>query len=216
LEAAQNSSAAPLRIERFAARFAAWADWYNGERPHRMLDGHTPLQAWNEDPSPLHRIDAEQVRHLLLADAERVVAKDGIHFNGLTYLAPEISGRVGQTVEIRYMPHDERSIEVYLAGAHLATAFPSNALSADQLDAWRDHQRAEARRLGAERRKAARRARTELAPMVDGSSAEPSRAVPRDQAAIAVRTSTDAALRAASSTSLLGLNPRASAEQQEA
>ncbi len=39
----------PIRIEHFAARFAIWARWYNTERPHRMLSGRTPLQAWEAD-----------------------------------------------------------------------------------------------------------------------------------------------------------------------
>ncbi|WP_374228837.1 hypothetical protein [Streptomyces sp. ET3-23] len=45
--------------------------WYNTERPHRMLDGRTPLAAWEEDKAPLHRIDAGKLRHLLLAGGER-------------------------------------------------------------------------------------------------------------------------------------------------
>ncbi|GAA3606176.1 hypothetical protein GCM10022419_108790 [Nonomuraea rosea] len=46
----------------------------------------------------------------------------------------------------RYMPHNDRSIEVYLDGAHLCTAHP-----ADQQGAYRVHARAEAAASGAGR-----------------------------------------------------------------
>ncbi|QEU83500.1 DDE-type integrase/transposase/recombinase [Streptomyces viridosporus] len=68
----------PLRLERFVRRFADWARWYNTCHRHRMLAGRTPLQAWEEDTAPLRRIGAEQLRHLMLAGAERIVQKDGI------------------------------------------------------------------------------------------------------------------------------------------
>jgi putative transposase len=67
----------PLPIEAFAGLFGQWADWYNNERPHDGLDGRTPLQAWQDDPGPLHRISAGKLRHLLLASGERIIGKDG-------------------------------------------------------------------------------------------------------------------------------------------
>ncbi|WP_236246927.1 Mu transposase C-terminal domain-containing protein [Streptomyces sp. CC210A] len=84
----------PLRLERLVRRFADWARWYNTSHRHRMLAGRTPLQAWEEDTAPLRRIPAEQLRHLMLAGAERIVQKDGINFNGLSYVAPELYGRL--------------------------------------------------------------------------------------------------------------------------
>lgn len=106
----------PMRIEGFAARFADWAGWYNTESPHSGLDGGTPVQAWQADPTPLQRIDGEGLRHLLLAGAERTIGKDGIRWRGLAYLAPQLQGRRGQAVQVRYMPHDDRFLEVYLDG----------------------------------------------------------------------------------------------------
>lgn len=114
----------PMPIEAFAGLFGQWADWYNNERPHDGLDGRTPLQAWQDDPGPLHRISPDRLRHLLLASGERIIGKDGIRFSSLAYIAPELQGRGGQRVQIRYMPHDDRSIEVYLGAEHLCTAYP--------------------------------------------------------------------------------------------
>jgi len=76
-------------IERFAAHSAFWVAWYNTMRPHTALDGRTSLQAWNDDPSALHRIDAERLRHLMLAGIERTIGKDGERLYGLAYVAPE-------------------------------------------------------------------------------------------------------------------------------
>ncbi|MFI0743336.1 Mu transposase C-terminal domain-containing protein [Streptomyces sp. NPDC021100] len=206
--AAEGAAGAPLRIERFVNRFADWARWYNTERPHRMLAGRTPLQAWMEDTAPLRRIPADQLRHLMLASTERTVQKDGINFRSLSYLAPELHGRGGQRVEIRYMPHDDRTIEVFQRGKHLCTAYPTGQLTAEQTEAFRAHARAEAERLGRERRRASRRSRRELAPMTgDGTPAQESRLVAEKNGRIATRQARDAALRARSSTSLLGITP---------
>lgn len=179
---AAGTRAGPWRIERLAARFADWVTWYNTERPHRMLDDRTPLQAWNDDPSALHRIPAETLRHLLLAGRDKIIQSDGVHHNSLTYIAPELRGRGGQRVGIRYMPHDDRWIEVYVDGRHLCTAYPQGQLSSEQADQFRQHAREEAAWLRRARRRATRNARTEVAPLTgddtSGGSVEPSRLIP--------------------------------------
>ncbi|MFI6603133.1 Mu transposase C-terminal domain-containing protein [Nonomuraea sp. NPDC050536] len=205
--AAQDDSdprqAQPMRIERLAMRFADWARWYNTERPHRMLDGQTPLQAWESDTGPLHRIGADKLRHLMLAATTRTIGKDGIHFNNLAYLAPELQGRGGQRVEIRYMPHDDRFVEVYLGGAHLGTAHPAERLTPEQTEAFRAHTRAEARRLGVKRRRATARACAELVPLTETSAGTPpaeSRILPPAAAATASARTRDDQLRRRAST----------------
>ncbi|MFJ2863980.1 Mu transposase C-terminal domain-containing protein [Kitasatospora sp. NPDC087314] len=204
---AESAAVKPMRIEAFAQRFAAWARWYNTERPHRALDGRAPVQAWREDEAPVQRIDAARLRHLLLAGTERKVGKDGVRFGGRAYVAPELRGRGGQVVEVRYMPHDDRWIEVYLHGRHLCTARPAGHLTAEQSEAFREHAREEADRLGRERRRASRRARRELAPMTGTGAAEPSRLVHPTDAAQAVQRAGQALLSARARTDLLGLTP---------
>ncbi|MFJ9523644.1 Mu transposase C-terminal domain-containing protein [Kitasatospora sp. NPDC101801] len=198
----------PMRIEEFVRRFSSWARWYNTERPHRSLGGRTPVQAWAEDEAPVQRIDATRLRYLLLAGQERKVGKDGIRFNSHTYLAPELYGRGGEVLEVRYMPHDDRWIEVYRRGEYLCTAHPSAQLTPEQREAFREHARSEAERLGRERRRAARRARRELAPMtaVQGA-AEPSRLVRPGEAAQAVQHAGEALLKARARADLLGIVP---------
>lgn len=60
------------------------------------------------------------------------VSKNGIRFDKIDWTAPEITGVVGRTVEIRYLPHDRTFIEVFLDGDHLSTAHPQQTLTADQ------------------------------------------------------------------------------------
>ncbi|MFE7235933.1 Mu transposase C-terminal domain-containing protein [Streptomyces sp. NPDC057596] len=205
-QAAEGQSDGPMRIERFVERFAAWARWYNTERPHRMLAGRTPLQAWTDDVAPLRRIGADRLRHLMLAATDRTIQKDGISFQSLTYLAPELYGRGGQRVQIRYMPHDDRSIEVYAGGEHLCTAYPTGQLTPEQTEAFRAHARAEAERLGRERRRASRRARRELAPMTgDGAPPAESRLIAAADGRARTQHDRDQALAAKASTTLLGL-----------
>lgn len=204
--AAETDEVGPLRIERFAALFADWATWYNTEHPHSMLDGRTPVQAWNDDPAAVRRIEGEQLRHLLLAGVQRTIGKDGIRFQSLAYVAPELQGRGGQTVQVRYMPHDDRCIEVYLDGVHLCTAYPQQRLTPEQTDEFRARARAEAKRLGAARRQAARRARAELAPLTgDNPAAQESRLLPVTAPRESARRRQDDLLRRRARTDLLGL-----------
>ncbi|GGO57811.1 hypothetical protein GCM10012286_75490 [Streptomyces lasiicapitis] len=216
LRIAEHTGTGPMRIEDFVKRLALWVRWYNTERPHRMLDNRTPLMAWEEDEAPLTRVSADKLRHLLLASTERIIGKDGIRFQGHNYVAPEIQGRGGQVVEIRYMPHDDRQIEVYLTGKHLCTATPTGQLTPEQTEAFRQQQRDETERLGRERRRASRRARRELTPMTgDSPAATESRLVSEKTGRNASRQALDAALRARSSTSLLGITPLTTTDKKE-
>jgi putative transposase len=178
-ERAQDELVGPLPIARFAGLFAAWARWYNLERPHSMLAGRTPAQAWAEDPGPVHRVDADKLRHLLLAADEATIGKYGIRRHKLDYVAPELQGRGGDKVQIRFMPHDDRSIEVYRGGEFLCTAYPRDRLTAEQTTAFLAHAASERKRHGRERRAATARARSTLVPLTDGTTtAEESRVLP--------------------------------------
>lgn len=212
-EAAQTAPVRPMRIERLAARITGWVHWYNTQRPHAALDGRTPLQAWADDDAALHRVPAETLRHLLLAGEDRVIQKNGVHFHGLEFIAPELDGKAKERVSVRYMPHDDRWIEVYQFGEHLCTAYPQGQLTPEQDQAFRDHQRAEARHLRRELRRAERHAREVLAPLNDDQpQAVDTRLIPALRAAATgrgprPRNRSDRLLAEQASTSLLGLHP---------
>ncbi len=90
----------------------------------------TPLARWLADATPIHEIPKSELRWLLLAGERRVIGRDGIRFGGLTFIAPELHGRGGEEVEVRYMPHDLREIEVFSKGTWLTTAKPQGLLTA--------------------------------------------------------------------------------------
>jgi putative transposase len=91
-------------------------------------------------------------------------------------------------------------------GRSACTAYPQGHQSDEQVKAFREHGKAETKRLSAARRRASRRARLELAPLSDGQTTEAeSRLLPETAGADAARQRGDDALRRRSSTSLLGL-----------
>ena len=91
--------------------------------------------------------------------------KDGIHFRGLIYFADALCGLVGETVEVRAMPHDPRAIEIYRDGAWLATARPQAALTGAERERALAQRRAQAQAAAREARRRERRARVRLAPI---------------------------------------------------
>jgi len=156
----------PMTLGLFVDRLAAWVADYNISRVHSALGG-TPLQRWAQDATPLREIPAEALRWMLLADRERTVNRDGVHHDGVRFLAPELNGLVGERVQIRYMPHDLRSIEVFRGDVWLATAFAQDTLTDEQRAAVLERRRADAAELGRRQRRASRRARAQLAPITE-------------------------------------------------
>lgn len=158
-----------LGLTAFVRLLDAWFRSYNSGRPHHGLDGQTPLQRWCEDATPLRLCSDAELRWTLLGGAERTVISSGIRFHGLCYIAPELNGLVGETVEVRFRPHDDTSIEVFRAGAHLATARPQGALSAAEREAVLEQRRLDAAAQARRHRRAARHMRERLAPITADS-----------------------------------------------
>ena len=111
-------------------------DAYNTGHGHSSLGGMTPAEKWASSAAPLDVVEPERLRWMLLADQTRKVDKDGIHFENGIFVAPDLN-RVGRgtEVEVRYMPHDLRWIEVFTQDGWLCTAFPQERLSDEQIDA---------------------------------------------------------------------------------
>ncbi|HEV7805482.1 MAG TPA: DDE-type integrase/transposase/recombinase [Solirubrobacteraceae bacterium] len=171
-----------LSMESFVALLEEFIREYNCEREHSSLDGRTPEQAWLEDPTQLHLIAAERLRWLTLARATCKVQKDGIHHAKQRLLAPELTAMVGEEVEIYFMPHDGRLVEVFSDGKHLCTAMPQDQLSNDQLDDLLARREAERRRAAGTRRRVSRNTRVRYAPATGPGPVEVSNAVSAEQA----------------------------------
>jgi hypothetical protein len=95
----------------------------------------TPAEKWASSAAPLKVIEPDRLRWMLMADHTRRVNKDGIHFQGAIFIAPELVSCGGETVQIRYMPHDLRSIEIFTEHGWLCTAYPQDQLTREQAEA---------------------------------------------------------------------------------
>ncbi|MBN1093444.1 transposase [Blastococcus sp. TML/M2B] len=96
----------------------------------------TPLQAWKADGTPLEEIAPEQLWHDFLTSKDRCkVSKNGIRWDTIDWVAPELVDVIGRHVEIRHLPHDRSFIEVFLNGEHLCTAIPVQELSDEERQA---------------------------------------------------------------------------------
>lgn len=62
---------------------------------------------------------------LLNVAKARKVHSDGIHFQGLQYMDPNLAAYVGETVIIRYDPRDIAEIRVFYQDKYLCTAISS-------------------------------------------------------------------------------------------
>ena len=155
---------APLLLEQLVELFAAWVEDYNA-RPHSALGGRSPLEVFMEDPTPLQELGEEQARTLLLARKSARVHRDGIHFRRLMFTAAGLADLVGETVQIAYAPHDDRSIEVFHRNAWRCTALPQQTLTAAQRGEVLIARRAHAKDLRRRQQAAARSARTRIAPI---------------------------------------------------
>jgi putative transposase len=156
----------PMSLSLFVDHFAQWVRHYNTTRAHSEL-GETPLARWLADATPLREVPAEQLRWMLMADVERTVCKDGVHFGGIAFVAGALNGLVGERVQVRYTPHDLRQVEVFRADEWLATAYPQGALSDEQRAEVLAARRRDAAELGRRQRRASRRARARLAPITE-------------------------------------------------
>ena len=202
----------PMGLELFVDRFAAWVTSYNTTRVHSGL-GTTPLARWGQDATPLRVIDPAALRWMLMADTERTVNRDGVHFGGVRFLAPELTGLVGQRLQVRYTPHDLRRIGLFRGDVWLATAYPQDTLTAEQRAAVLERRRADAAELGRRQRRASRAARAQLAPITTPGELEDTTVItPGDvraerdgRAERSGRGDADAALRRVARTNLLDL-----------
>jgi putative transposase len=198
--------APPLTLQRLAAEFASWVHDYNTKRPHRELGGQTPLQRWLTDATPIQQVPEEELRWMLLASTPRKVHKDGIYFHTYRYVAPELNGRVGEWVTVRYMPHDPRKVEVYKDTAWLATAKPQHLLTREERDQVLAARRADARELAHRQRRASRLARIRLAPVTGPGAVEETTVISREQARVEQRQRQRDQLRRLARGDLLGLD----------
>lgn len=178
-------SSDPMGLAALVRQLDGWVNDYNLRRAHRGLDGQTPLERWNADPTPIRHADEGLLQRFLLAGERRRVTKRGVHFFNGWYLASELNAIVGDTVDVRYVPNDHRSIEVYHRDRWLCTAVPAEKLTVEARERVLQARREDAQRARRYERRARRHASVRLATLTaPGQVAETTvmQAVPGDRA----------------------------------
>ncbi|QDQ95299.1 hypothetical protein FND50_34180 [Rhodococcus sp. WB9] len=119
------------------------------------MDERTPLQSWEADPTPITEIDEATLWMFTLEDhrSQRKITNKGIGFGrGRFYVADWMTGLVGTSVRLRYMPHHAQEIEVFdcRTNTHLGTAGLADQASAQTIAAVHRTRARKARQLRAD------------------------------------------------------------------
>lgn len=158
-----------LHFQAFTTLVLNWVTTWNHEHRLDSLHDRTPQQAWTADPTPIQHISPAELRMFTLQRTGRplTITTKGVQWKRRCYIADWMIGRVGQKVTVRYMPHDERSIEVYQATdtAFLGTAYLTDQATPAQLRALDNAKKREATRLRADLKKAERLRKARYAPV---------------------------------------------------
>lgn len=112
----------PLTLDELQEAIRHYVEHYNRARIHSSLGGLTPEQKWATSTTVLDVVEPERLRWMMMADETRIVEAKGVRHGNEYYLAGELLDLRGKTVQIRYMPHDKRSIEVFDETGHVCTA----------------------------------------------------------------------------------------------
>ncbi len=123
-----------LTVEELIAHTQVGLQRLNREAKVASRDGQTRLEAWLANERMVELVEPTYVRHKFVAATRDgyTVHKSGVSFKGVFYTAPEFHGKVGRTVQLRYLPNDRSFVDVYLDGEFLCTATPTKNLSREQ------------------------------------------------------------------------------------
>ncbi|MFJ2191699.1 Mu transposase C-terminal domain-containing protein [Kitasatospora sp. NPDC087861] len=172
-----DADAPPLTFAAFVALLLDWVRWWNTEHHPAGLDGLTPTEAWNADPTPLHDVPAEHLAFFALEDDGRIrtITTNGISWRSRPYIAPWMVGHTGTKIRLRHLPHHDREIEVFDAstGRHLGTAHLADQASREQVRALKAARTAAARRLRADLKAAEKLRRQRFAAATTAAPPEP-------------------------------------------
>ncbi|WSG86678.1 transposase family protein (plasmid) [Streptomyces sp. NBC_01727] len=140
-----------LGFEEFTARLLDWVSWWNTSHHPGPLKGRSALEVWEADPTPLREIGADELWTFTLEDdgRARVISTRGVRFRRRDYVGAWMTGRTGERVRVRFMPHHDHRIEVFDAatGRYLGPATLADQASPEQISAVRTARAARSRRL---------------------------------------------------------------------
>ncbi|MFJ8313126.1 MULTISPECIES: Mu transposase C-terminal domain-containing protein [unclassified Streptomyces] len=110
----------PLPFTAFTALLLEWVDTWNTGHLSQPLDGRTPLEAWEADPTPVEDVDPGLLWAFTLEDDGRIrtLNASGIRWGNRYYVAPWMNGMDRTRVRVRWIPHHDHEIEVFDAATH--------------------------------------------------------------------------------------------------
>ncbi|RAJ29270.1 Mu transposase-like protein [Kitasatospora sp. SolWspMP-SS2h] len=168
------TTAPAMSFEDFTAEVLAFVTWWNTQHHPDGLQGRTPLEAWNEDPTPLTDIPQADLWSFTLEDDARTrrITSHGVRFKSRDYLADWMTGQAGREVRVRFMPHHTHEIEVCdPAGRRLGTAHLADHATPEQLTALRQARARRAGRLRTEAKAAEQLRHQRFAPTTTSATA---------------------------------------------
>ena len=122
----------PLFLEELNDRFWAWIETVYHRAEHSAL-GTTPLARWQRDIEHIRQLPpSTDLRRLFFHRLDRLVRKDSTFLlrNRLYEAPPHLAGR---TIEVRFDPLDEATVEIWFQGKYEAIARPVDAVVNGQL-----------------------------------------------------------------------------------
>lgn len=179
-----------------------WVAWWNTEhQPAGLVDGLTPLAAWEADPTPVEDVAEERLAFFAMEDDGRVrkITTKGISWRRRAYIAPWMAGNVGMRVRLRYLPHYDGRIEVFSTeewGRHLGTAYLAEAATLEQRRALGSVREKKARQLKADLKAAEKLRKTRYTATTTAAAPRPRRTVTSSQAEAEIARSRGADLAA--------------------
>lgn len=176
-----------LTWEDFVARVLRWRTEWNTEHTIGELGNRTPLQAWQDDLTPLRDIPREALhRYTLQGGRKHVVHTAGIRWDNAYYYSDEdwFRYRIGTEVLLRYMPHHRRTVQVYSAtnDTYLGEAYLKDSATPEQKKNVIRGNRRVAERAQRDRERAQRMLRPRFAAISTPGPAQPLNELTRQEA----------------------------------
>jgi putative transposase len=155
----------PLTLEELQEEIRRYVKHYNRARKHSSLGGLTPEEKWASSTTVLDVVEPEALRWMMMADETRIVEAKGIRHGNEYYVAGELHDLRGRTVQVRYMPHDKRSIEVFSDRRHVCTAKVKGELDREAKADVIAYRQAAKRAAAKQKSKASRAAKARTEPL---------------------------------------------------
>ncbi|MCC3773034.1 DDE-type integrase/transposase/recombinase, partial [Streptomyces sp. UNOC14_S4] len=174
-----------IHFEAFVAKVREWVHQWN-HHPIKDLGNQTPVQAWENDPTPLFDANPDDLHTYTLERHGKplTINNSGVRWRNRDYINGWMHGRAGEKVVLRYLPHHDHRVELYTPDTHrhLGSAFMAEQATPAQIRDLKRAQRREADRLRAQLKKAEKNRRIRFAAATEPAPPQPLTAMTETEA----------------------------------